>query len=98
MESVKYHFYFDHLYNTCKYKNPTELKFCKLCLEVYKENETDIPHKCSGVVDPENEESKSEIEKRLTNLYISIPNSNKNSSNNILTSNSLPTGTINIPR
>lgn len=92
-ESIKYHFYFDHLYNSCNYKAGNEGGFCKLCQKIYLINNTSDSHQC----DVENSlevDSNSEIERKLDEMYSNSPSS-RNSSNN---TNTLAKGTVYIPR
>ncbi len=60
-EKIKYYFYFDHIYNTCKFKN-NNLLFCKQCEIIAGNN-----HVC-------NNNNISPIDNSVSNLYKGEPN------------------------
>lgn len=89
-EKIKYHFYPEHIYNTCKFNNNSIYQFCKNCVEIYPSDS--IPeHTCNN--NKGDNLNISFLEKTLNSLYdnttqnnqdkIEKSNSNKNSSSNV---------------
>jgi hypothetical protein len=64
-ENIKYHFYFEHIFNSCKY-DQLNLSYCKNCLSLYHKNNQ--PHICFKEKD--DVENISELAKKLNELYL----------------------------
>jgi hypothetical protein len=79
-EKIKYHFYFEHIYNSCLLNQNSSYKFCKNCVDIYP---VDSEHSCDLKIYSTNDQNISYLEKTLDSLYDkSLENNQLNSNKN----------------
>lgn len=74
-EEVKYYFYHDHIYNTCKNKIENSFKFCKHCHTIYQSSNNNEEHNCKEYIKSLCDfDNKTALEKKIQILKLKILN------------------------